>query len=619
MTAEEMAVFTKHRNAVVSAVMRIEPMLKAGQSARDVRKALLADGISPDVLDAGLAAVTDAFTGTVKHPPDVDGVRSKLWNISQEKIGTTELYRKTAGAVIAWLHERGRFYHHVERRDFASVMYFDTVRKLLLPVQGDAFLAWLSDCLSMNRAERSFAFVQSAVETEGLSERATGIEPSTYWAATSTAFYLSNGPGCMARISAGGVKIVDNGTDEILFPYGATLTPWTLTTPADPFETCSLFRDMTTAAEHGRLLVKLWTCSLPSDQRTKPPLVASGTVGSGKTRLVRGIFELYGLPPRIAAVLNHGEGDFWAAMDAGGLACFDNADTRVDWLADALAAAATAGTCEKRRLYTDADRVSLKARSWVAVTSASPSFAGDAGLADRLLVIRLERRTGETAESTLADEIAHNRDGGLSWICQTLSHALADTEPVPAGLNARHPDFAALAVRIGRAIGQGPEAIEALQAAESDKSLFNLENDWVGAVLLDLLQAQTFTGTAAELLQALIVVDPSLDGKLSVKRLGKRLSKLWPHLQSTFKAVQDRDGHSKEIRYSFKTLGNVAGFAGFETAFPEKSSREENIETLPKTPFETPQTPQLDFDPEEREGQVFTAIRTPQRKGTGAE
>jgi hypothetical protein len=79
---------------------------------------------------------------------------------------------------------------------------------------------------------------------------------------------------------------------------------------------------------------------------------------------------------------------------------------------------------EKRRLYTDSGRISLKARAWLCITSASPTFAADAGLADRLLVVRLNRREGATAETQLADEILHNRDGMLSWVADKLRHAL---------------------------------------------------------------------------------------------------------------------------------------------------------------------------------------------------
>ncbi|MEI6970361.1 MAG: hypothetical protein WCL44_02490 [bacterium] len=67
MNAAELAAFSEHRNAVTALVMESEPLLKAGKSVHDVRKALIAAGNAPDVVKEALAAVTDAETGTV-HP-----------------------------------------------------------------------------------------------------------------------------------------------------------------------------------------------------------------------------------------------------------------------------------------------------------------------------------------------------------------------------------------------------------------------------------------------------------------------------------------------------------------------------------------------------------------------
>ena len=107
-------------------------------------------------------------------------------------------------------------------------------------------------------------------------------------------------------------------------------------------------------------------------------------------------------------------------------------------------------------------------------------------------------------------------------------------------MNLRHPDFAALAVRIGRALGREAEAIHALRVAEADKSAFCLENDPVGFALLGFLrEAKTFTGTAAELLPKIIEVDRELEGRLSAKRLGRRLSALWPHIEKMVKAQRE--------------------------------------------------------------------------------
>ena len=142
----------------------------------------------------------------------------------------------------------------------------------------------------------------------------------------------------------------------------------------------------------------------------------------------------------------------------------------------------------------------------------------------------------------------------LSWIAQTLSRALADSDPVPTGLNSRHPDFAARAVRIGRAIGRGDAAIAALRAAENDKGLFNIENDAIGSALMDLLLMQPFDGDAATLLQDLRKIDPSIEPTYSTKQLSKRLTKLWPHLGSVFGATFTENGHDKKKVYHFKPM-----------------------------------------------------------------
>ena len=519
-----------------------------------------------------------------------EGIQNELWKIAQTpKQTTTERQAAFCAAVLGWLHGRGALYHLAARPDFDSAMYFDNERKLLSRLRSDSFVAWLADSLGMNRAARDFQMIQSAVETESLTERSTGIQPETYWASRDGVCYLSSGAGRMARITGRGVDVVDNGTDGVLFPATACLPPWELCEPVNPFERCAVFRDLSAVAPHGKMLFQLWALSLPTNQQTKPPIVTTGSVGSGKTRCIVGLFELFGMPTRVNAVLKTGEGDLWTELDAGGLYCADNADTRIDWLPDALAIASTGGCHTKRRLYTDSETVTLQARAWVAVTSANPQFAADAGLSDRLLVVRLNRRSGGTAEAALSAEVKVARDAGLSWICQTISCALADTATTPGGLNQRHPDFAAFAVRLGRAMGRESDAVAALRAAESDKSLFNLENDSVGSVLLESMRGGVpFTGTAGELLELLKVVDSSLEGTLSAKRLGKRLAKLWPHLEAVLKAKQEV-GHGGGLRYSLKPPSN-GDYGDFQTAFSQKSAWNENIGTLPKTSIQSHQS-----------------------------
>jgi hypothetical protein len=523
-----------------------------------------------------------------KLDEDAIALRASFFEILHDKMRSVdERYKAMASETVEALNKRGRFYFHADLRDFSSGMYFDRNRRLLSLVSSDEFKAWLAGYTGLNISERAFDFVSSACKTETLAGKTTGIIPSSYWYATPTAIYLSNGDGQVVRIMAGKVEMVDNGTDDVLFAAGQTLRPWKLVEPSDPFLNCSLFANMA-ATPNGMELQRLWMLSLPTSQRCKPPIVFTGPIGGGKTRIAAGFFELFGMPPRIIILDANGEADFWTKLDAGGLVCFDNADTRIKWLPDALAAAATDGSHEKRQLYTDSKIIRHHSRSWVVVTSANPTFASDAGLADRLLVTRMERRTTETAESALSREIAKNRNSALSWVASILSKALADDKPVAGGnLNRRHPDFAQFAVKLGRAMGREAQAIAALQTAEADKGRFNLENDEIGAAVLELGE---WRGTTAELLEALVANDASLDGKWSSKRLGKRISRLWPHLESVLHATKETEGHSKQTKYYFS---NPAGYAGFQSTIQGKSIEVSSVEGFTESTSPNPANPAM--------------------------
>ena len=414
--------------------------------------------------------------------------------LTDAKLSATEQRTKISNDVVSALTERGNFFFHAARRDFDSAMFFDRERKRLERIRSDPFIAWLSDWLGVNRADAVFKYIIAAVETFALSGKATtGIMPESFWASRPGAIFLSNGDGAAVRVTPGKVETVDNGADGVLFAAGNTLAPWTLVEPRDPFTTCSIFSDANFAAPHGLDLTRLWTISLPTNPPSKPPLCSTGDVGSGKTRQAKGIAELYGLPFVANKVEDFGEDSFWASLDAGGLFTLDNCDTRNKWLADAVASASTDGCSQRRKKYTDSERVTLRGRAWLVLTTANPTFASDTGLADRLLVVRMNRRTADTSDEKLSAEIREHRSAGLSFVAETLSTALADTQPTPGELNQRHPDFAASAVRIGRAIGREKESIAALRAAEQDKSIFCVENDYIGAAVLAYIsQAQTF-------------------------------------------------------------------------------------------------------------------------------
>jgi hypothetical protein len=551
---------------------------RAGANESDLRAAMKA--AKPVQSEAAPEIKTESSNAADSFDKITSDIRGDIIGLLSDKNATPSAQRREiCGRVIAALNRVGRFYFHADLRDFDSALFFNCFTKRLERLRADAFTSWLSEWLCINRADALFKYVIAAVETEALSgERTTGILPESFWASRPGAIYISNGDGQAAKITASGVQLVDNGTDGVLFAAGRTLQPWKITNAQDVFQTCEIFRNARCAASHALDLIRLWIYSLPTIPRSKPPLCLAGEIQSGKTRLAKAIAEFFGIPFVAAKVEESEESNFWPSIDAGGIFTLDNADTKCRWLADALANAATDGCSQRRKLYSNADTVTLRPRAWLCVTTANPTFASDAGLADRLLLVRMARRDDqETSDAALTDEISANRDAGLSHLAETLRAALADTTPTPAGLNRRHPDFAAFAVRLGRALNREAEAVAALKHAEADKSAFCLENDNIGAALLAYLRTvESFSGTAGDLAPKLVEIDSELSAvkPLSPKKLGKRLAAIWPHLQASLSRCHRETDRNGVWRFEFC---QSAGFAGFQTAISLKLPRETSL------------------------------------------
>ncbi len=512
--------------------------------------------------------------------PETTNLRVEFANILMNRnLSMTEKYVRMAAVVCKYLLRRGRLFYHNKYKTWETAMYFDCKRHLLLKISSDEFLSWLSEYTGINRAEPVFEYIKKAIGTEALSGETVGIIPERYWAKRPDAIYISNGIGKMVKITANSYILVDNGTDNVLFESEFTLDSWDIVEPRDPFTECSLFSNANFESEHGLDLFRIWTLGIPTSPRCKPPIVMTGEVGSGKTRTILGLFELYGIKKMITKLDEKKEDDYWTVTNNGGIGCFDNVDTHTKWLADALSSAATGVGNNKRQLYSNDVIVHMEANSWVAITSANPMFASDAGLADRLLVVRMLRRKADTADSVLTDEIMQKRDSGLSFICAAISKALADKGNVPGNLNRRHPDFADFAVRLGRAIGRENETIAALRHAEAYKAVFNLENDDVGAEIINLMRNKGgFSGTIVYLLKEMQEQNSEFDMMYwTPKRVGKRISKLWAHISDLYDATEDKSGSIRTIRLKKRNNGMPDAMPAPTSEKPERDVVEGGI------------------------------------------
>ena len=426
-----------------------------------------------------------------------------------ERLSADERRRIIDDTALDWMQRHGIFYRDLDNPCAAGVRYFYAATKEVFEVAADDFQSWLAVESGIDRIKNEFKSLIAACVDAGLRrEYSRAVRFARFWESRDGNIYISNGAGEMARITAQGVEIVDNGTDNVLFSPKHICEPWTLLDAArgvSPLE-MRVFGGISTPGNPlAPLLLLLWILAMPRNLKNKPPLSLCGDVGSGKTRTARAIFEMFGMTERInkANKTEKGEEEFTVSVGYGGFTVLDNVDSGVKWLADSASHASTGGTQEKRKLYSDDELFFVKARSAVIFTSANPLYATDAGLADRLINIVFERPEGRaSSDDEISMEIAENRDAMMTWICNTLAGALRVDESPPEGLNKRHPDWAKWCWKCGVAMGRREDAEMAMTRAEADKAVISVKSDtMVGSVLYRIMGelGYAWEGTAREL------------------------------------------------------------------------------------------------------------------------
>jgi hypothetical protein len=534
---------------------------------------------------------------------------------NEVKLDSTSIRKIVSDVVIGWLKIRGQFFFHEELRTFESNMYFDGQTKKLFTLESPDFHTWISTESLINRSTGNFTYIMSDIHDETLQGAdSRGVIPSVLWERKGQVIYISCGNSRMVRVDGGSVRMVDNGTDGVLFMSGRSMEEWELLEGAgeDPFAESKLFKGASFESQYGLMLTRLWVLGLFAKHRTKPCIVFTGTFGSGKSRTAKGIYEMIGAPYRLSTVKENGELDFWVSLNDGGLCCFDNVDSRNKWFADAMQAASTDGRTEVRKMYTH-EMMQLVANASVMLTSNNPTFATDSGLSDRLIIVRLDKTRAHSSDKGLTDDFLSRRGKTMTWIARTLSAALADEGPIDANINMRHPDFADFGLRCGRACGMYEEACAALKAAEMDKSLFPIENDFVGKKILEKLSGKggRFEGTATQLSELLMAdfdnPDESIKKSFSVRVLGNVLNKY----RDQFRAVLGMSSRMKDGRSIYTFKGLQVDQVGLNACFPKSPKEEGNACKGANAPF-NPLNPLLRDDRKKEEESIEQPIEAEQ-------
>lgn len=197
---------------------------------------------------------------------------------------------------------------------------------------------------------------------------------------------------------------------------------------------------------------------------------------SGKTLLMKKIYcTLYGPYKALSGVTSVDNFDMETVDDP--LVVLDNVDTWERWLPDRLAQAASVTEFKRRKLWTDADTITLRRQAVLGVTAHNPKF-GREDVADRLLLFSYQRLDDFTSEDLILNDLLDKRNRIWGALIHDAQRVLRT--PMPAHDDVpqfRIQDFARLGLWIARAIGEEEHFRKAITNVKSAQQAFTLEEE----------------------------------------------------------------------------------------------------------------------------------------------
>ena len=312
--------------------------------------------------------------------------------------------------------------------------------------------------------------------------------------------YVDQANGRMLRVSTDAVEQVDNGSHGVLFFPTKFQQPWTYA-PTDPLK-WRIRRELVDSlsfvagddtplrpAEQSFLFV-LWLTALffRTEMPTRPITVLVGDTGSGKSVAVRMVGRLlFGSDFELDQLVGEKEDDFWVAVTNRPFIGYDNLDTRIRWLEDALATCATGIQRSKRVLFSTNEEATYKPDTFLVLTARTPRFRRP-DVAARLLFFQLASRRAQglpnKQEKALYSQIARARNAYLSELVDRCQAVLRVPRQDPLDSPIRLADFYAVARRIALSLNLGDEVDQVMHKLRGVQHEFASEENVLVLTLL---------------------------------------------------------------------------------------------------------------------------------------
>lgn len=480
------------------------------------------------------------------NPPD-RGLQQTLEMILTPAKGVSVITRNNnaESCILTWLNDHGKFVSTPENEHF----YLWNDKHKLFEIDTETWHAWLHELTGINPASDGFSIIVSACKTAAvLNSEILQVVKLAYYDPDTRILRISKFNGQVYVLDGNQITLESNGDGPVLFN---DLNIWEAYEP-----------DFVNAAGSTDLISKLpnwpndkyahayqiWIQTLFFNEMcpTKPILVLLGEKGSGKSMALRVILRLlFGKWSQVSGVPEKSDA-FAVTASHYHLYAMDNMDTMEPWLQDKLARIATGSTDEYRKLYTSKDMGILRYRCWIAVTARTPDTLRRDDLADRLLLLPLNKvqDADRKRESMFLEEVDAIRNMWWGDLLTKLNQVIykLQTGSIPVASPLRMADWEAL----GRLMSQASNLEPLWNAIVDDLKIS--QNDFLadGEIVIEGVEVwlQTVGNlqrwvTARELYSEIQVGlfngnKPDSDWPRSVKSFGKRLKNIHDVLKVRF-------------------------------------------------------------------------------------
>lgn len=418
--------------------------------------------------------------------------------ILHEGNGRVEQRRKMAGEqLVEWLVTHGRLIRTAEGRRY----YLHRPARKLYALDSEAFSTFLYLATGVNPASPAFRYFLADCLAAASDGEPCCVVRVCHWDTEQEVLRISRFDGTVYRLDGMTIATEANGDGPVVFddsPVWMAYQPevganagaldWALTLPhwgEHPIELGQLYRTW-------------WLATFfPELNPTKPVLVLKGEKGSGKTMALRVMLQLiFGPLVDVAGVPDKPDA-FAAMMSNVHLGVLDNMDSVSTDLRDKIAALATGKQDQVRELYTTNEMRTITYRAFLAVTSRTPDTLQRDDLADRLLLLPVDRLSADQRirESLFLQQVAARRNAFWGELLTTLNRIVAEirSNGLPDRGGLRMEDWAAFGSAVATAEGTTDVWETAVKLALSQQADFLLEDNVVAQGIEAWIESPHFT------------------------------------------------------------------------------------------------------------------------------